>query len=232
MSDYPDWQAFANAQSDNLFSVFSASLSAGTYDTDILPALSWSSIIIIVSATAGAAQILISHYADAAGTEVIDSDSWPVNANTALRVRSPLRGKFVRLTITVTSGVNMDGQFWANFLSATSDRLSFPVSQQNMSDFNHSLAASATKTYDIGEICAGQAYWYFKPRDASGKLAVTLFSVDELGNPGQLVADFGTPTALTSAVIMVPDLIIRVQVTNNDGAAAHSYDFSLTVPPQ
>lgn len=232
MTDYPDWQSFPNAQSDNLFSVFNATLPPGTYNTAILPALSWSSIIIISGATAGAYQIAIVHWADAAGTQAIDSDSWPVNASTRLVVRSPLRGKYVQIFITVTSAVNATGTFWANFLSASSDRISFPVGQQNLSDFNHALAASATKTYDIGEIVGGQAFFYVKPYDATGKLAVTILTVDELGNPGQLVCDFGNPTAILRQQLAVPDKIVRVQVVNTDGAASHSYDLSLTVPPQ
>ena len=232
MTDFPDWQQFPNAQSDNLFSAFSATLAPGTYPTAMIPALSWSSIMIAVGASAGAGQIKLNHFADAAGTQQIDSDTWPFNAATALRVRSPLRGKYVRLDIIVTSAGNLTGQFWANFLSASSERISFPVGSQNLSDFNHTLAASATKTYTIGEIVGGQAFFYIKPYDASGKLNVFMYVVDELGNSGQLICDFGSPTAIIRQQLAVPDKIIQVEIDNTDGAASHTYDFSLTVPPQ
>ena len=144
MTDYPDWQAFPNAQSDNLFPAFSATYPPGLHSTPVLPALSWSSIMIAVSASAGAGQVRLNHYADIAATEQIDSDDWPFNSATALRVRSPLRGKFIRIDVNVTSAVSLAGQFWANFLSASSERVSFPVSAQNMSDFNRTLPASGT----------------------------------------------------------------------------------------
>lgn len=232
MTDYPDWQSFPNAQSDNLFAAFNATLAPGTYSTPVLPALSWSSIIIIAGASAGAGQIQLNYFVDSAATMQIDSDNWPFNANTSLRVRSPLRGKFVRIDIIVTSAVNLVGEFWANFLSASSERISFPVSQQNLSDFARTLAASGTATYDIGEIVGGQAFFYIKPYDATGKLSVAMFVVDELGNPGQLICDFGNPTAILRQQLAVPDKIIRVEIDNTDGAAAHEYDFSLTIPPQ
>lgn len=232
MTDYPDWQTFPNAQSDNLFATFNATIPPGTVSTDVLPALSWSSIMIAVSASAGAGQIQLNHFADAAATQQIDSDNWPFNVNTGLRVRSPLRGKFVRIDIIVTSAVDLVGEFWANFLSASSDRISFPVSQQNVSDFDHVLAANGTATYDIGEIVGGQAFFYVKPYDATGKLSVAMFVVDELGNPGQLICDFGNPTAIVRQQLAVPDKIVRVEIDNTDGAASHSYDFSLTIPPQ
>ena len=232
MTDFPDWQSFPNAQSDNLFTTFNQTLAPGTYPTGVLPALSWSSVMIAVGASAGAGQIQLNHYADAAATMQIDSDNWPFNATTALRVRSPLRGKFIRIDIIVTSPGDLTGEFWANFLSASSDRISFPVGQQNLSDFDRVLAASGTATYDIGEIVGGQAFFYVKPYDATGKLAVAMFVVDENGNPGQLICDFGTPTAILRQQLAVPDKIIRVEVDNNDAAASHTYDFALTIPPQ
>ncbi len=232
MTDYPDWQSFPNAQSDNLFAAFNATLAPGTYSTPVIPALSWSSVIIICGASAGAGQVQINYFVDAAATMQIDSDNWPFNASTQLRVRTPLRGKYIRIDIIVTSAVNMTGEFWANFLSASSERISFPVSQQNLSDYNRVLAASGTATYDIGEIVGGNAFFYIKPYDATGKLAVAMFVVDENGNPGQLICDFGNPTAILRQSLSIPDKIVRVEVDNTDGAASHTYDFSLTVPPQ
>lgn len=231
MTDYPDWQTFPNAQSDNLFASFTATIAPGTVSTAVLPALSWSSIMIAVSASAGAGQIQLNHFADAAATQQIDSDNWPFNAGTALRVRSPLRGKFVRIDIIVTSAGDLTGQFWANFLSASSDRISFPVGSQNLSDFDRTLAAGGSATYDIGEIVGGQAFFYIKPYDTAAGLQVVMFVVDENGNPGQLICDFGKPTAIVRQQLAVPDQIVRVEI-DNVGSAAHSYDFSLTVPPQ
>jgi hypothetical protein len=87
-------------------------------------------------------------------------------------------------------------------------------------------------TYDIGEIVGGNAFFYVKPYDATGKLAVAMFVVDENGNAGQLVCDFGNPTAILRQQLSIPDKIVRVEVDNTDGTASHTYDFSLTVPPQ
>ena len=232
MTDFPDWQQFPNAQSDNLFPSYQQTLTPGVHTGTVIPALSWSSLIIIASPTAGAAKLTVTHFADAAATQPIDSDTWPLNTSTRLVMRTPLRGKFIRIDYNVTSAGNLTVQNWANFLSASSDRISFPVSNQNLSDFAHVLAANGDKTYNIGEICAGMSLFYFKPYDTSGKLAVVIHAVDELGNTGQLIADFGSPTTLVQQLITVPDVIIQVEVHNNDGAASHTYDFSLTVPPQ
>lgn len=232
MTDFPDWQTFPNAQSDNLFASYTQILAPGLHSTGVIAALSWSSIMIAVSPSAGAAQVMITHFADVGATQPIDSDSWPVNATSALRIRSPLRGKYVRIDILVTSPGNLTAATWANFLSASSDRISFPVSNQNLSDFARVAAASADLKYTGGEIAAGTALFYFKPYDASGALAVVLHSVDELGNPSTLIADFGKPTAIVQQLITVPDYILQVEVQNTSATAPHTFDFSLNVPPQ
>ncbi len=232
MTDYPDWQTFPNAQSDNLFASFTQTLTPGTHSTAVLPALSWSSIMIAVTATAGAAQVQLNHFADAAGTQQIDSDNWPFNPSTNLRVRSPLRGKYVRLDIIVTSAGNLTVNSWANFLSASSERISFPVSQQSLSAFNFTLTAGATQTAQIGEIAAGMASFFYNPYDSAGKVLVYIRSVSELGTGGSLITEYGTPTALIRDLLTVPDQIIQVVFTNNDGVASHSFDFALPVPPQ
>lgn len=232
MTDTPDWQRYVNAQSDNAFPAFTQTLTPGQHNGIILPALSWSSIIIAVSVQSGAGKFQINHYADQAGTQQIDADNWPVNSTTRLVVRTPLRGKYIRMDYNVTSGTNMVVNNWASFLSATSDRLSFPVSNQNISQFNHSIAASTSYTTQTGEIAAGQALFYYKPYDNAGQVAVVLHAVSELGVPGQLIADFGSPTTTVQQLITVPDVIIQMKAQNNDAASAHSFDFSLTIPPQ
>jgi hypothetical protein len=232
MTDFPDWQTFANAQSDNIMGAYSQVLMPGPHSTTVLPCLSWSSLILVVSPSAGAAKVKVTHFADLAATQPIDSDTWAVNSTTALIVRTPLRGKFVRIDITVTSAGNLTAITWANFLSATSDRVSFPVGQQNVSDFAHSLAANATALYTVGEIAAGQALFFINPHDTAGKLLALITATDELGNSGQLVAFFGQPTTYVQQLIVVPDVILQVEIVNTDGAAAHVYDFSFTIPPQ
>jgi hypothetical protein len=232
MTDYPDWQTFPNAQSDNIFASFTQVLAPGVHLGAMLPALSWSSLFVIAVPSAGAGKVTVTHFADLAGTLPIDSDTWSVNAATRLIVRTPLRGKYIRVDINVTSAGNMTVQNWATLLSASSDRISFPVSNQNLSDFDHVMPIAGSTTYNIGEICAGNAFFYYNPYDALGKLRILIHAVDELGVTGQLIADFGKPTATFWTQLQIPDVIVQVNIVSTDASATHTYDFSLTVPPQ
>src|SRR6267154_480087 len=90
MTDFPDFQAFPNPLSDNIFASYAQLLTPGVHLGVLTAAVSWSSVMIIVSPIAGAGKVQITHFADAAATQIIDSDEWPVNAATTLIVRTPL----------------------------------------------------------------------------------------------------------------------------------------------
>jgi len=232
MTDYPDWQSFPSAQSDNIATVLDPPLAPGLHSTPVVPVTSWSSVTLIAQPTAGAGVVKINHFADAAATQLVGSDSWPINVAAHLAVRTPLRGKFIRIDVNVTSAVDMDCLFWASLMSAASDRISFPVGHQGSSDFTHALAANATATYNNGAIVGGNAFFYFKPYDTTGKLYVYIATINELGVKTGACADFATPTDTIREQIYVPDQITQVWVVNTDAAAAHTYDFNLVIPPQ
>ena len=231
MADYPDWQNFPTAQSDNLFPAANQVLPPGTYKTPVTPAVNWSSVTVLAHPVQGAGQVTIAHYADPAAAQPVGSDTWPVNSTTGLVVQTPLRARYVQVTLTVTSAGNMTAMTWAALASAAADRISFPVGRQTATDLGRALAANGAATYTLGQICAGPALFYFKPADAAGKLTVTIREVDELGNLVGPVADFGAPTSLVQQTIVIPDKIMRVTVTNTDAAGPHTYDLALTVPP-
>lgn len=232
MTDYPDWQTYPTAQGTNLFPAYSQTLTPGAHTTGVIPISSWSSMTVIVHPSAGAAQVQVVHHAAANGTEPVDSSTWPVNASTKLIARTPLRALYVEIIITVTSAGNLTAVTWATPQAASSDRISFPVEQLNVSAFGLTVPASTTLTASVGAIVAGEALFYVHPYDTTGKLDVVIHAVSELGVSGQLIADFGAPTALLQQLITVPDLITTVSIANTDAAAAHTCDFSLTVPPQ
>ncbi len=63
VTDYPDFQNFPNAQSDNVFASFAQVLTPGVHNGAMLPALSWSSLMVIVSPLTGACQVPVNHFA-------------------------------------------------------------------------------------------------------------------------------------------------------------------------
>lgn len=232
MTDYPDWQVSASAQSGNQWPAITQVLTPGPHVTPITSVVSWESAAITVVPSAGAGKVSIIHYADLAGTQVIGTDTWSVNVTTSLTVRVPLRGPYAQLKIQVTSPGNMTAETWGTYQTQAADRISFPVSGQIIFEASNTLAALASKTYVLPAIAARAANWCFIPFDATGMLGTYVQAVDELGAILVRVSSMGNPVGVTNLNPQVPDLILQVIVTNTDAANPHSYGFSFLVPPQ
>lgn len=232
MTDYPDWQVSASTQSGNQWPAVSQILAPGAHTTAITSVVSWESVAMTIVPSAGAGKVSVIHYADLAGTQVIGTDTWDVNATTSLTVRVPLRGPYAQLKIQVTSAGNMTAETWSVYQTQAADRISFPVSGQIIFEATNTLAALASKTYVLPQICARAANWCFVPFDNAGMLGTYVQAVDELGNIIVRVSSMGNPTVITNLNPQVPDLILQVIVTNTDAANPHTYGFSFIVPPQ
>jgi hypothetical protein len=220
-------------QSANLFGAFSQILAHGTTTFGPLPVANWTSLVINIRVTgSGGLQCNVHHWADAAATELIGGDSWPVRTATKLSVITPLRGPYVSIDLTVTSAGTLAAVTYCAFQAAPSPQIRFPVGAQTAGANNRTLAVSGSDFWNLPSICAGRASFKFIPYDTAGKLVARVEAVDELGNFQYYPADFGTPTAPFNTLMEIPDVPCVVAITNNDGAATHTYDVELIVPPQ
>lgn len=231
MTDYPDWQVSASAQSGNQWPAVTQVLAPGPHVTPIVSVVSWESCGMTIVPSAGAGKVSIIHYADLAGTQVIGTDTWSVNATTSLTVRVPLRGPYAQLRINVTSAGNLTAETWSVYQTQAANQISFPVEGQIIFEATNTLAALASKTYVMPQIAAGAANWCFIPFDATGMLGTYVQAVDELGTILVRVSSLGNPVGVTNLNPQVPDLILQVIVTNTDAGAPHTYGFSFIVPP-
>jgi hypothetical protein len=230
--DYPDFQSFPTAASGNLFPAAVQVLAPGTVTAGPLPVASWSALALNIRASAGAAQVNVHHWADAAATILIGGDSWPVRVQTKLTVITPLRGPYVSADITVTSPGALTANTFMQFRSDGAERITYPVGAQVASANARALAASGQDFWDLPSVCAGRAGLKFVPFDATAKLRVRVIAVNELGAFQYYVADLGTPAAGIYQLVEIPDVCCSVEVDNLDGAAPHTYDVALVVPPQ
>ena len=232
MTDFPDWQPAPASQSASAFTAFTQDLAPGTHAGAITPVHSYQSLNLVITATAGAAKVTVTHWADAAGVNQVGADTWPLNTAAPLTVRVPLRGPCAQVTIDVTSSGNLSASTWGTYQTAAAARISYPVRSQALFQPQTTLAASATTAYTMPAVCAGLATWSYVPYDTAGMISAYLQTVDELGNFLAIFTDRGSPTVIDNALIVVPDGLIQVVVSNNDAAASHDFAFALTVPPQ
>jgi hypothetical protein len=232
MSDYPDWQTFPTAMAGNLLTSASQTLTPGHHVTGVLPVTSFASLSIVIVPTAGACQVTVNHWADAAGTISTETDTFRARVGGALVVRLPLRSAYVSIDLFVTSAGNLVASTWATLLNSASDRVSFPVPGQQAGAENTVVNAGATDQWRMPAINAGAAVLAFLPGNTLAKLTVEVFTEDELGNVMYHLMWPVAPAAGITQALQLPGEIVVVQIVNTDGAAAHSYGVSLVCPAQ
>lgn len=229
---HPDFQDVGYTRSGNLFPSYSATLATGTYATAVIPVAQWSSLALNMSSTGGYGTVTIFHYADAAGTQRVGSDQWPVSGQARLSVITPLRSTYVQVTFQVTSVAAATVTRWCTFLSAPATKISFPVAYQSAGANGRVEPASSSDFYNLPTICAGTGFIKFVPADTLGKLRVRVIAANEAGVTLFEVANYGLPTAPLNQLIAIPDTTVILAVDNTDAGATHTYDVELTVPAQ
>ncbi len=229
---YPDYQGFPNAATPNLFPSFMQVVPPGPLDTPVIAVANWQSILVSADASAGYGGINISHYADAAGTQLIGIDGWPISMQISLKVQSPLRGAFVKLTTTALSPGPMTCTTFAALQATPADRITFPVGYQHVQATGRVIPASVTDTYVVSHILAGRAAFMFNPHDNAAQLFPSLRIIEASGALDEYIYRPPPPAAQIYQLLEVPDNALEVFVVNNDAAGSHTYDMSLVIPPQ
>lgn len=228
---YPDYQAVANALSNNIFPALNQVLPNGHTTTPVVPVSNWQSLFLRVTSSAGQAIATVAFWEDLAGTLGIGTVTYRINPGSAIAAIIPLRAQYFSIDIQVTSAGSMTCTTHAAFMSRQVDQIRFPVTCPFVNDSAHSLAASTTIDYQVASIVAGRAQLMFNPADATGKLIVTVNACDQAGNIIYPVAEFGGPTGPLNTMLVVPDESLKLHIFNSDGAGPHVYDTSLTVVP-
>lgn len=232
MTDYQDWQSFPTAQAGNLFTNPTQNLATGNYPGPVVPVTSYSSLSAVIVPSAGAGQLIVSHWADAAGTIAAEADTFLFRPGANLIMRTPLRAPYVQLTLKATSVANLVASTFATLLASSSDRISYPVPGQQGGVDNTVLAAGAVDQWRMPAINSGSAMLGFLPGNTLAVLQVEVFATNELDVFAYHIMFPQKPAALLTQPLELPGQITVIQVTNTDGANAHSYGVSLICPPQ
>lgn len=230
VSDFPDWQKITTAMGSNLFSAVSQNLAPGNYPTAVIPVTSYSSLSAVILPTSGAGQLVVQHWADAAGTISAEADTWRFQIGAALVMRTPLRAPYMQLTLKVTSAGNLVASTWATLLASSSDRVTYPVKSQQAGNENQTLGGGVLAQWRLPAVVAGPAMLAFWPSDTTGKLAVSVVATDELNTVKYTVMPAVTPTTVLMQPLQLPDDIIVIDIKNTD-TLNHAYGVSLIWPP-
>lgn len=223
-SGTPDFQKITQRRSDNLFPAVSQVLGVGTTTTPAIGLTYWDGLAIKVKPSSQAGSVAVNWYADAALTQLVDTDSWFISLNVGLNVILPVRANFATIGITNTGGGNMTVATYAAGLDTSPGRITYPVTGNVINVPSRSVGALATVTFFLPWIQPGQAWYLIHEVDAGAHLSFTLFWFNLDGTSTGIISEPETTTASSSKFVGLPPMGIAVSVTNQDGASAHTCD--------
>lgn len=228
MPGHPDWQAYAQWRSDNMFEYLVTTLAAGKeYSTGYQTVQHWSSLLVRCKPSSGYGNVEVRWYTGANGTGFISDDLWDVSADTALYVVIPVQSAYVSVTVTNSSTVSMDTYAYATGANNAASVLYYPVTHNQVSAVGVTLAASASATYQLGFAQSVPAQLAFNPHDTTGSLEPVVYTVGGDGTKLYNVWYAGKPTAPVNEMIILPDDPVVLYVGNTDAAASHTFDAAL-----
>ena len=229
MPGYPDYRAYPQWRTDNLFPAFSQVLTPGAHPVGPIPMVGNQAVQVRAKVTAGYGTVTIAWFLDSAMTQSVGADPFDVNTETTLAAILPVKGPYLKLNINVTSGVNMNVQTYAAGINNASGRIYYPLGRQLIYQAVKSLAASGVDRFPLPFICKGIVCVSFTPSDALGLLRLETWQDDASGAAVKRVADLGAPVALANMQAAVVDSIFSLRITNLDAGAAHSYAMSMAL---
>ena len=221
-----DFQAYASWMGTPIV-IPSTTYNPGTTVIEDLSLSNYSALNILAFDVAGNGNIQFQFFTDSTKTQSVDVFRYVLVNGAALNLTVPMISPFVEISAVVEAAqtLTMISLFTPNNEPVL--RPTYPGQVRSLNGYLDSIAASATIFSSQQYIIGGEGYAYFRPSDSSGKLD---FIINVLGDTGAVnyeLLSFRGATTPQNTRIICPPQPIQIQITNNDGAAAHVASWSL-----
>lgn len=228
---HPDWQSYANWRG-MLFSEDAVTVPVTGTDFGLFVTTNFAGFYVNAVCATGNGELILTWYADTAGTEEIQVDSYPMAADTALEVIIPARGNAVDVFFDVQSvgAATLSLTMLPTNIAPT--HTTFLTGPNYVSDLNVSVAHSVAHTVNVVPIVGGPAYLCFVPHDSAAKLTLDIFGLDNDGTKLVRVGNYNLPAVTVQQELIVPPLPLQYIVTNTDTVSAHVYDLGIMLRTQ
>lgn len=226
----PDFQGYPTWLSTPLGGAAAVSYPPGVTPVFSGAVTNFASLFALAELTAGQGQLTFSWYADAGLTELVDTYFVRLNASTSWKALVPLEAAFAAVTFDNTGAVNATGTVIVAGSNTQAEAITYPGLGLAYFQLAHAVPASSTFKHTMNQIVAGRGQFSITPGDATGMLSYKLAITDEAGTTVGTLHDAGAPTGPVNFQPTLSNQIIELHVTNADGAAAHSADWSLYCP--
>jgi hypothetical protein len=177
----------------------------------------------------GGALVTLSWFTDATLAIGVGLRQWILPNGFQFSVIVPALANYVVFQVTTTD------------VAATSDLISvYPTNSQvsgyvydtqraRIGNILESVAAGASNTHPLGRIAQGDAWVHVKDDTSSTHLTFQIREMAANGVLGSVVWEAAAPVTIADARLVVTDYPLALQITNLDGAAAHTCDYYFAV---
>lgn len=229
--DTPDFQGFQSWRTANALPSLTTTCPVGVTNLGYLAVANFASIELIVVPFLAGVQVTLSWSANAAGTQVIATDTWLVTHATGLHVIIPCRAAYVQLSINNTGASSESVTTWLAGTNTPAVKPCYPVPRDNLGAESTAVPASTTVVFTPAWIHSGQGWIFIRPADGLGKLNFSLDTTDETTAHLRNIWSNNGFTGAADIAFAFPDDLMAVSITNTDAGGAHSLAWSVTCVP-
>lgn len=199
----------------------------GTTVIEDLNLANYAALNVLAFDVTGNGRLQFQFFTDSSKSQSVDVYQFTFNSNTVLNLTIPMISPFVEISVIVDVGqtFNLITIFTPNNTPVV--RPTYPGRVRDVSAFGLVVGAGSSNTVLSQYIIGGNAYLYFDPADAMGKLDFIVNVMDNAGNVAYELAKFKAPTGPMPLTVIVPPAPLQIKVVNNDGAAPHTCNYTV-----
>lgn len=222
---HPDWQTYPNWRGVPLIQE-NAIFPVGFTNRGPFSLNNYQSVLINVVTPPDNMLLFVQFFTDTTLATLVEELSITFGDSVNVNVIFPAVANALRIRIDNNGGAGAILQYAATPVNIPVSRPTFFATKNEVNVVNTAVPASSNAFFQLPFIQPGLAHLWLNPRDASGKLNFLVRS----GSPtvvGPPIFVINGPVAFDQRLIGLTDRPYLLEVSNTDGAAAHSFDASL-----
>lgn len=213
----PDWQKPTQVLDSPIAAAPQENISGNSsFSTGWQAISTWSAVRINVAFQSGYGTVSVEFSeAGSAGVPAYNK-TWNMNSSTSLYVIVPAYSNYVNVTVTNETGSTIITSVYVAACNIACSDIVYPNLGSGDYQNTVSIAAGATRIINPAFMYGGPATLSFTPDDTSGKISVTLQTIQPNGTVQSTAADLGKPTTPVVQRVSVPADLVQVTITNTD----------------
>jgi hypothetical protein len=229
-SGHLDFQDYAIWRGPDFFAAAAWPLSASNPASAQSYVTNFSSLAINVSSNnPGGMLVTIAWYTDATLAVGVGLRQWTLPNGFILSVIVPALSNYVTFQATTTDVASTNDLISVYPTNSQVSGYVFDTQKARIGNILESVGANTSVTHPLNRIAQGDAWVHVKDDASSTHLTFQVREMAVNGALGSVVWEAAAPVTIADARLVVTDVPLALQITNLDGAAAHTCDYYFVV---